>query len=284
MLIFESSKKLTAHIKALKANGLTIGFVPTMGALHEGHLSLIKTSKKACKLTVCSIFVNPTQFNDKKDFEKYPNTIENDRKLLIKAGCDILFIPSVIEMYPKGFTNRSRVNFGFLAQTLEGEHRPGHFDGMAQIVYKLLRVVAPHKLFMGLKDYQQQLIVAELIRKKKLATKLVALETKREKDGLAMSSRNVRLDSKSRKVAVELSTALKLIKGKVIKSKTQKGLVEIQEKGLSYLKKFKALEVEYLEIRNAKTLKVPASGREKLVALIAAKIGGVRLIDNMLLN
>lgn len=284
MLIFESSKKLKKHLNTLKANGLTIGFVPTMGALHDGHLSLIKTSKRACKVTVCSIFVNPTQFNDKKDFEKYPNTIENDKKLLKKVGCDILFVPSVHEMYPNGFVNGTQVDFGFLAQTLEGEHRPGHFDGMAQIVYKLLKVVGPHQLFMGLKDYQQQLIVSELIRKKRLATRLVALDTKREKDGLAMSSRNVRLDKKSRKTAVEISKTLKWIKNKVARNKTKAGLTLTQQLGLERLTGFKAFEVEYLEIRNAKTLQAPASGREKLVVLIAAKIGGVRLIDNMLLN
>lgn len=280
MLIFKSSKDLHLHIKALKAKGLSIGFVPTMGALHAGHISLIKTSKKQTNSTVCSIFVNPTQFNDPKDFKKYPITLESDIKLLKRANCDILFIPSIQEMYPMGFEQKGKLNFGFLAKTLEGEHRPGHFDGMAQIVEKLLRIVVPHKLFMGLKDYQQQLIVGELIRLRKLKTKLVSLDTKREKDGLAMSSRNVRLDLKSRKDAVEISKTLRWMKRNV-KSMPFKELLSAALKKLQSCGKF---DVEYLELRNARTLKPIKSKREKVVALVAAKIGGVRLIDNMLLN
>lgn len=280
MLIFKSSKDLHLHIKALKAKGLSIGFVPTMGALHAGHISLIKTSKKQTNSTVCSIFVNPTQFNDPKDFEKYPVTLESDIKLLKRAKCDILFIPSIQEMYPMGFEQKGKLNFGFLAKTLEGEHRPGHFDGMAQIVEKLLRIVVPHKLFMGLKDYQQQLIVGELIRLRKLKTKLVSLDTKREKDGLAMSSRNVRLDLQSRKDAVEISKTLRWMKRNV-KSMPFKELLSAALKKLQSSGEF---DVEYLELRNARTLKPIKSKREKVVALVAAKIGGVRLIDNMLLN
>ncbi len=280
MLIFKSSKDLDLHVKALKAKGLSIGFVPTMGALHSGHISLIKTSKRLTNTTICSIFVNPTQFNDPKDFQKYPVTIEKDIELLKKAKCDILFIPSITEMYPEGFGQKKKLNFGFLAKTLEGEHRPGHFDGMAQIVEKLLMIVEPQKLFMGLKDYQQQLIVGELIRLKRLKTKLIALDTKREKDGLAMSSRNVRMDTQARKQAVEISKTLKWIK-RNIKSMS---INELTSAALNKLKTSGEFEVEYLEVRNANTLKPIKSKREKAVALIAAKIGGVRLIDNMLLN
>jgi len=282
MLIFKQVKGLQKHLQSADNKLKTIGFVPTMGALHKGHLSLIKQSKNECKLTICSIFVNPTQFNDKSDFDKYPNTIANDLEMLNDSGCDVLFLPSVKEMYPNGFTDTTKISFGFMAETLEGEHRPGHFNGMAQIVEKLLRIVKPNKLYMGQKDYQQQLIVRQLIKKRKLNTQLVTAATIREKDGLAMSSRNVRLDKKARKVAVEISKTLKKVKSEVKRQKTE--IESIAETGRKRLKSFKEIDLEYFEIRNAETLKSVVSKREKMVALVAAKIGGVRLIDNMLLS
>ncbi len=287
MLLFKRIQDIENHLKGLKRMGLSIGFVPTMGALHQGHLSLLKNAQKRTKITVCSIFINPTQFNDPADFDKYPVTIEKDIEQLLENGCDILFLPSVKEMYPGGFENKTRIDFGFLAQTLEGEHRPGHFDGMAQIVEKLLRVVKPDMLFMGLKDYQQQLIVGELIRKRRLPVALVPLPTLREKDGLAMSSRNVRLDKVARRTSLGLSKVLAGVKQEIIKSrKTSKTQVEmldaIQRKALTKLSNMKGVEVEYLQIRNANTLALPQKKTEKLVALVAAKVGGVRLIDNVL--
>lgn len=279
MLIFNTRPELSKHLKKAVNQGQTIGFVPTMGALHAGHISLIKQSRKETDLTVCSIFVNPTQFNDPKDFEKYPLTLDADLQKLSKAGCQVVFVPTVAEMYPQGLANKKAVDFGFLAETLEGEHRPGHFNGMAQIVEKLLRIVRPHKLFMGQKDYQQQLIVAQLIKKRNLKTKLITCPTLREKDGLAMSSRNVRLDKKARKLAVEISKTLKKAKSEIRNQKSE----TVQQKAVERLKSFKQIEVEYFEIRNASTLKPPIRKSEKLVALTAVKIGGVRLIDNMLL-
>ncbi len=282
MLIFKQIKPLQKYLQSADNKGKAIGFVPTMGALHQGHLSLIKRSKKECKLTICSIFVNPTQFNDKTDFDKYPNTIAMDIEMLNDAKCDILFLPSVKEMYPDGFIDSTKINFGFIAETLEGEHRPGHFSGMAQVVEKLLKIVKPDKLYMGQKDFQQQLIVQQLIKKRKLRTQLVTVETMREKNGLAMSSRNVRLDIASRRLAVEIAKTLKGIKSKI---KNQKSKIEaLEEEGRNKLRSFKEIELEYFEIRNAETLKPVSSKKEKSVALIAAKIGGVRLIDNMLLN
>src|ERR1041385_155502 len=154
MLLFKRIKDLENHLKRLKIQGLSIGFVPTMGALHQGHISLLKRSKKDCKATVCSIFVNPTQFTDKADYDKYPDTLDKDIEILCQQVCDILFIPSVHEMYPGGYAKKVQYDFGLLAQTLEGEWRPGHFNGVAQIVEKLLNIVKPDKLFMGQKDYQ----------------------------------------------------------------------------------------------------------------------------------
>ncbi len=280
MLLFKTAQQLDFELKRLRKGGATIGFVPTMGALHQGHISLLKTAKKRSKITVCSIFINPTQFNDPADFEKYPVTISHDMKMLIDAGCDILFLPSVKEMYPKGFVQTNPPDFGFLAQTLEGEHRPGHFAGMAQVVEKLLRMVKPTHLYMGLKDYQQQLIVGELIRKRRFKTKLIALPTMREKDGLAMSSRNGRLDADARKTAVQLSETLNWLKKQIKNPKSQ--IPNIEAEAQQRLQANPAIQLEYLQIRNAQTLALPKTKKEKLVALVAAKIGGVRLIDNVL--
>lgn len=282
MLIIKKGKDIENQLKSYVKQGKTVGFVPTMGALHKGHISLLERSKKQCKLTVCSIFVNPTQFNDKSDFDKYPNTIDRDIEILIDAGCDILFLPTVKEMYPDGFENKAKIDFGFIAETLEGEHRPGHFNGMAQIVEKLLKVVKPDKLFMGQKDYQQQLIVRQLIKKRRFKIELVTCATTREKDGLAMSSRNVRLDKEARKLAVEISRTLKKVKSEIRSQKSE--IADVQETGFKQLSAFKGIEIEYFEIRNAETLHPAKRKSEKMVALVAAKIGGVRLIDNLLLN
>jgi len=282
MLIFKRVKDLEDYLKKAKKQGISIGFVPTMGALHPGHIALIDTCRKRCKLTVCSIFINPTQFNDKSDFENYPVTIDNDIKLLSQAGCDVLFLPTVSEIYPKGLVQKKRYKFGLIANILEGSFRPGHFDGMAQVVERLLKIVKPNQLFMGKKDYQQQLIVGLLIKKIKLNTRLVMCPTVREKDGLAMSSRNTRLDAASRKLAVEISKTLKYAKAQLKNTKAEIGV--IQQKSMKKLGAIKGGETEYFEIRNAKTLEVPKRSSEKLVALTAVKIGGVRLIDNMVLN
>lgn len=282
MLIFKKIGDLKKQIKLLKRQGNIVGFVPTMGALHAGHISLIKASQRVTDVTICSIFVNPTQFNDKSDFDKYPITIPSDIEKLTNAACDILFLPSIDEMYPHGFENAGRIDFGFLAQTLEGEHRPGHFDGMAQVVKKLLEITTPDILFMGQKDYQQQLIVSQLIKKSRLKVKLITCPTLREGDGLAMSSRNVRLNGSAREVSGSISRTLKWVKKDLIKEGVK--VKELSFKAFKKLESLGGFDVEYFEIRNAATLRAPRSKNEKLVALVAARIGGVRLIDNMLLN
>jgi pantoate--beta-alanine ligase len=282
MHIFHKAKDIENHIsKHIKRTQKT-GFVPTMGALHSGHIALIRAAKEQTDLVICSIFINPTQFNDPKDFAQYPVTANKDIELLTDAGCDILFMPTVKEMYPGGFANPAKIDFGFIATTLEGKYRPGHFDGMAQIVEKLLRIIKPAKLFMGQKDYQQQLIVRDLIKRKKLKTKLITCPTVREKDGLAMSSRNSRLNSASRKLAVEISKTLKGAKAAIHHPKSD--VQQVETRGLKRLAGFKDIETEYFAIRNANTLKPAKRKSEKLVALVAANIGGVRLIDNMILN
>lgn len=279
MLIFKQIKDLQRYLQAPAVKTRGIGFVPTMGALHQGHLSLIAQSRKGCGITVCSIFVNPTQFNDKNDFDKYPNTIARDIEMLTDAGCDVLFLPTVKEMYPEGLEDKKPLNFGYMAETLEGEHRPGHFAGMAQVVEKLLRIVKPHKLYMGQKDYQQQLIVRHLIKKRRFAIQLVMGATLREKDGLAMSSRNVRLDAAARALSVELSKTLKAAKREIRNTKYEVNAIALR--CAEHLKSIPGIDLEYFEIRNAETLKPATTRKEKKVALVAAKIGGVRLIDNM---
>ncbi|MDQ6812969.1 MAG: pantoate--beta-alanine ligase, partial [Bacteroidota bacterium] len=164
MIVFKEAQSLAKHLRQLRQNGHSIGFAPTMGALHQGHISLIQQSKDTCDITVSSIFINPTQFNDPKDFEKYPVTIGNDILLLEKAACDILFLPSVSEIYPKGTAAGKAYDLGEVEFILEGKFRPGHFQGVCQVVHRLLDIVQPAKLFMGQKDYQQCLVVQRLVQ------------------------------------------------------------------------------------------------------------------------
>jgi pantoate--beta-alanine ligase len=285
MLIIKTNQDIRYQIVKSQKEGLKVGFVPTMGALHAGHISLINRSKRENGRTVCSIFVNPTQFNDPKDFEKYPVTLDSDIEKLKKAKCDILFLPSVAEMYPDGYGHSDKIDFGYISCTLEGEFRPGHFDGMAQIVEKLLRAVTPDCLYMGQKDYQQALICGMLISKRKLKTALINCPIKREKDGLAMSSRNLRLDAHSRHQATEIVKTLRYIKRKTDQNHGQWTSTDIENQARERLAAYPDFKVEYIAIRDAKTLRPVKnlSADTSTVALIAAWIGGVRLIDNMLL-
>ena len=200
--------------RSQRKQGKKYGFVPTMGALHAGHISLINDSKKASDLTVCSIFVNPTQFNDPKDFEKYPITIEKDIAMLEAAGCDILFLPEVAEMYPGGTSTSIHYELGYLETILEGHYRPGHFQGVCMIVHRLLDIVKPDNLYIGQKDYQQSMVIKKLIELTGMK-ELVDLNispTLREAGGLAMSSRNMRLTEQERVKATAIYKTLHLIK------------------------------------------------------------------------
>ncbi|HRN94722.1 MAG: pantoate--beta-alanine ligase [Chitinophagales bacterium] len=285
MKIFKTVADWKNELATIK--GKTLYFVPTMGALHQGHLSLVEKAKRKNTYVVVSIFVNPTQFNNAEDFAKYPITTEKDIALLEQVKCDAVFLPSVKEMYPNGTALQDEIDFGFMAQTLEGEFRPGHFAGMAQVVERLLRIIEPQKLFMGLKDFQQAIIVGELIKKRKLKIELVKCPTKREADGLAMSSRNVRLDKKSRAIAVQLSKALFYTRRKIQRLKREKNLAAVKTivtAAKEKLAAYKEIEIEYFEVRNAETLRAETKISDKsLVALVAANIGGVRLIDNVVI-
>ena len=213
MQIFTSATQLAAHIQEVsQETTATIGFVPTMGALHDGHLSLLRQAQQRGNTTVCSIFVNPTQFNDPADLAKYPRPIAHDLDLLAAANCDIVFLPTVEEIYPNGTVWANPFVFGQLTTVMEGAHRPGHFDGMAQVVKRLLDIVTPHYIYMGQKDFQQQTIVKSMLQQMKSPCQLVCCPILREPDGLAMSSRNVRLNADERLLAPMIYKVLEIAK------------------------------------------------------------------------
>ncbi|NLR60212.1 pantoate--beta-alanine ligase [Chitinophaga polysaccharea] len=284
MYQFKHSSDLKKHLSLVRKSNKSIGFVPTMGALHDGHLSLIQAARKNTDVVVCSIFVNPTQFNDPKDFEKYPVTIGEDIKKLNHVSTDILFLPSVEEMYPEGLESDLHYDFGDLETILEGKFRPGHFQGVGRIVHKLLDIVQPDQLFMGQKDLQQCLIVRRLLQITHSPVKLVVCPTEREKDGLAMSSRNTRLSPAARKKATAIYHELT-----AIKNNFGKGLHFMEEahEAFDHLKK-EGFEPEYVDILQLedgmlRPLDQPP-GNATVVVALAAWLDGVRLIDNMILQ
>jgi len=283
MVIFKRINDLQSYLNVQKAAGKTIGFVPTMGALHKGHLALINRCCQLSDFSVCSIFVNPTQFNDPSDFNKYPVTIENDIFLLEKQGCNVLFLPSVNEMYPDGVVLKKQYELGDIENLLEGKFRPGHFQGVCQVVNRLLDIVQPDKFFLGQKDYQQCMVVKKMIELVGMENlKLVIVETVRESSGLAFSSRNTRLSEQERNKAIILSEVLQNIKGNI----SFQSLPFLQEQAVQQLYDNGFEKIDYVEIANAHTLQpvLEWDGKEKLVGLIAAYLHGVRLIDNMILN
>ncbi len=261
-----------------------IGFVPTMGALHRGHLSLIDLSKKSHDVTICSIFVNPTQFNDLADFEKYPNTIEADKELLDSKNCDILFLPSVQEMYPNGLNEQKTYHLGSLETIWEGEYRPGHFQGVCLIVEKLLQLVRPDTLFLGQKDFQQVAVLRKMISQdvKLSSIQVVTGETIREADGLAMSSRNVRLNPDERKQAVAIYTGFQLVlKALQQQSPDLKFLKSMFE---MHLKENGFHKIDYVAFIDPMEMEELAQISYPIVIIVAAFLGPVRLIDNFYLH
>ncbi len=281
MIIFKSVNDLRSFLKKQRNNSMQVNFVPTMGALHLGHISLLLRSKAEKGITVSSIFINPTQFNDPADFEKYPQTIEKDIYQLEKANCDILFLPTVQEIYPDGFQKRSTYNLGNWGDILEGKFRPGHFQGVCQIVDRLLKIVEPDIMFLGQKDYQQCKVIKKLAELLNIETKIIICPTQREPDGLAMSSRNLRLAENDRKKASRIFEVLSFLK-----KETEPGdLKKLKSKGHDLLTD-SGFAVEYLEFAHAETMEIldEWDGKMPLIILIAAFLGGIRLIDNLLIN
>ncbi len=280
MILFREAA--TLHLFLEKCNYQSVGFIPTMGALHEGHISLISLCKQNAETVISSIFVNPTQFNDPADFKKYPVTLSEDILKLEHAGSDILFLPSVDEIYPKGTKATVHYDLGNLENTLEGYYRPGHFQGVCQVVHRLLDIIQPKTLYLGRKDYQQCLVLQKLINLLNLPVKIIAGPTLREPSGLAMSSRNVRLNTEQRKQAASIYHSLQNIKNN-FRSVSLSRLVADTE---NLLIRNGFVKVDYVSIADAQTLeRADDRSKEKaLVALIAAFIGDVRLIDNILLT
>ncbi|MBX3241059.1 MAG: pantoate--beta-alanine ligase [Chitinophagaceae bacterium] len=281
MLIFKRASDIRKYLQKQASNGIAIGFVPTMGALHPGHISLVTKARAETNCVVCSIFVNPTQFNDPEDYQKYPVAIEQDIYLLEKAGCDILFLPSVAEMYSDGAGDLPHYEIGYLETVLEGAYRPGHFQGVCQVVHRLLDIVIPRKLFMGQKDYQQCMVIRKLLALTGSNTELIISETLREPDGLAMSSRNMRLNEDERKLATGIFEALSFINVHIQPGDLSALLSKAREILLE-----KGLQPDYIVVADAGNLQVidTWNGATPIVALAAAYMGKIRLIDNLILR
>lgn len=277
MIVFKKRSEITKYLS--KTNG-SIGYVPTMGALHAGHLSLLEKSARENEITVCSIFVNPLQFNNASDLEKYPRTLPADMALLIECECDILFAPEADEMYQHEDDKSLQFEVGFLDQLFEGAFRPGHFMGVAVVVNKFFQIIQPTNAYFGLKDYQQCMLIKKLVADLKIPIQLHLCPTLRESDGLAMSSRNTRLSVEARKVASKIVEALNYAK---LNYRTQ-NITLVEQWCKSHLTEDPLYSVEYFNIVNAETLLPVKHEDEPVVALCAATLGGVRLIDNMVLN
>lgn len=268
------------RVKSINEKGMSIGFVPTMGFLHEGHLSLIKKSKKDNDITIVSIFVNPTQFGKNEDFNQYPRDLERDINFTEKEGVDFLFIPNISEMYPNGFG--TYVNEELQTNILCGKSRPGHFKGVTTIVNKLFNIVKPDRAYFGQKDYQQYIIIKKMVRELNMDVEVIACPIIRESDGLAMSSRNVYLSREDRVKALSLSKAL-VAAEKIIKNgENDTNLI------IDYIKKYiisyGECEIDYVEILNAESLNKMEWVENKVLIAVAVRYGATRLIDNVVVE
>ena len=281
MRVLTNVNSLNQLLENCRVSNKSIGFVPTMGALHEGHLSLVKLAQKDCDIVVCSIFINPTQFNDSNDLENYPITIEEDIKLLEEQSCDILFLPNVTEMYPQGL-NTKQYQLNGIDKVLEGRKRPGHFDGVCTIVHRLFSIVKPNTAYFGEKDFQQVAVIKQMVNSLALTVQIQTGETIREKDGLAKSSRNTLLSVSQRQKASYVYASLQKIKslyGKV-------DCTKLKEMIKDDVNQVQDMQLDYVEIVNPHSFR-PLQGKgikEEAVVLIAVFLGKVRLIDNLSLN
>ena len=279
MKVVKTSKELELVLSPLRSSAKKIGFVPTMGALHEGHISLLKKAISENELVICSIFVNPTQFNDPKDLEKYPRPIEKDIELLESAGCHCLFMPEVDEIY--GEDEIWEHSFGELEHIWEGAMRPGHFKGVGQVVYKLFNIVKPANAYFGQKDFQQTLIIKKLINEFHLSTTLHICPIVREENGLAMSSRNGRLNAIERNSAGNIYKALENTRLSLLDGITD--LQYLKKQAVNILNTTPSIKIEYVDIVNPDTLEtIDNIGQNSaLLMIIAVRLGSTRLIDNM---
>ena len=276
MQIIQTKNELDSFLQLIKTKHLTVGLTPTMGALHQGHISLLDRSNSDCDLSVVSIFVNPMQFNNKEDLEKYPKTIDDDIAILEANDCDFLFLPDNSFIYPEDF-KKIDLDISHLDAKMEGEFRPGHFVGVVNVVYRLFQLIQPNKAYFGNKDFQQLSIIAFMTEKLNLPIDIIGCETAREKNGLAMSSRNLRLSNKQKEEASIIYQTL--IKGKELAKKQTP--TETRVNMIAFFEK-SSLELEYIEIIHPSTLEtLDQNWTPKARVCIAAFCGGVRLIDNM---
>ncbi len=280
MKILTTITETHSYLNSLRDKDKSIGFVPTMGALHHGHLELLRRSKNENDISVCSIFVNPIQFNNPEDLKKYPRTLESDIEKLKSVHCDVLFVPDVQEMYPED--NKKQYDFGLLEKVMEGEFRPGHFNGVAVVVKLLFDIIEPNRAYFGEKDFQQLAIINEMVRQENIKIEIIPCAIVREKDGLAMSSRNVRLTAEERKLAPTIYKILSTVKDK----KQTQSIEELSKWAKSELNTVQGMKVEYFEIVNAENLQKIESFTKcaHSVACVAVYLGAVRLIDNIRLT
>ncbi len=270
---------LKSLLEPIKLAQQKIALVPTMGALHKGHVSLIKIAQQQADVVVCSIFVNPTQFTDPKDLEKYPRPLEHDMKMLEEAGCNVVFMPAVTEMYPR--PEVWQIDLGPAEFILEGEFRKGHYQGVTQIVKKLFDAVNPDVAFFGQKDFQQVLMIKNMVAYFNMPVQIVSCPIIREEDGLAMSSRNIHLTPADRKNALVLSKALRYVQDNF----ATHSIPELLEAARKLINSTPGVELDYFSIADGDTLLPEQNkGHHPIVALVAAKVGQTRLIDNMILN
>ena len=280
MKVISSVYQLTVFL-ANRSKKDSLGFIPTMGALHKGHASLIKKSLSQNALSICSVFVNPTQFNNKTDFKNYPNRLDEDIKLLKEIGCDVLFTPSKEAIYPNGL-HSSVFDFGLLDKVMEGANRPGHFNGVAMVVSRLFEIIKPQRAYFGEKDFQQLAIIKSLTAQKFKSIEIIPCSTLREKDGLAMSSRNLLLNKRYRAAAPRIYQRLLFVQGRAKNASVS----ELRSWIEKTFKKDEDLVLEYFEIADAKSLKKSDNWSDfpKHIACIAVFAGATRLIDNILLE
>jgi len=281
MKISKTIISLKTTIQQWRADGLCIGFVPTMGHLHAGHIELVRQAKAHCDKVVVSIFVNPLQFNQASDLESYPKTLDDDEQKLIDVQTDALFLPDVQMMYPQGEGVTSKVCVPQISCELEGEHRPGHFDGVSTVVTKLFNLVQPQLAFFGEKDYQQLLLVKKMVDDLNIPVEIRAVPTHRESDGLAMSSRNSRLSEAQRLKAPRLYRALQVVAEQLKQGAVS--LAEVERQAIDRLQS-DGFEVEYISVRDRKNLAAADNQLENRLVLAAARLGDVRLIDNLVID
>lgn len=280
MDLYDNAEALREEVAFAKEQGVKVGFVPTMGALHDGHLSLVRASKMECDNTVVSIFVNPTQFNNPDDLANYPRNPEQDIALLERVAVDFLFTPSETEMYPDASARSAApsVDLGLLDSVMEGAHRPGHFRGVVQVVHRLFDIVKPDFAYFGEKDYQQLAVIRSMTAQLKLPITIIGCPTLREPSGLAMSSRNQRLNHDERKEAAVLFQALTFVR----KNWDQHPVKTLKTVATNMIEKSGVLKLEYIEIADGASLQPVESidGTSHVRCFVAARIGDVRLIDN----